>query len=85
MTKQEAIKEFVNREFAVSEDTSVTVTDEGLLSGELQDVDDSTMQVTYSIFDRLGNVYKDNIPGYKLEDEIVALVERLEKTGADNC
>ena len=85
MTKQETIQEFIDRGFAVSEDTSVTVTDEGLLSGELQDVDDSTMQVTYSIFDRLGNVYKDNIPGDKLEDEIVALVERLEKTGADNC
>lgn len=85
MTKQETIQEFIDRGFAVSEDTSVTVTDEGLLSGELQDVDDNTMQVTYSIFDRLGNVYKDNIPGDKLEDEIVALVERLEKTGADNC
>lgn len=85
MTKQETIQEFIDRGFAVSEDTSVTVTDESLLSGELQDVDDNTMQVTYSIFDRLGNVYKDNIPGDKLEDEIVALVERLEKTGADNC
>lgn len=82
MTTKEAVKEFIKQEYAVSEDTSLTITDDGLLTGEMDLVDVNTAVVTYSIFDRNGDVYMSGINAEDLYDEIVKLMEQLENRGA---
>lgn len=83
MTTKEAVKEFIKQEYAVSEDTSLTITDDGLLNGETDLVDDNTAVVTYSIFDRNGDVYKLGINAEDLYDEIVKLMEQLKTREAE--
>lgn len=83
MTTKEAVKEFIKQEYAVSEDTSLTITDDGLLNGETDLVDDNTAVVTYSIFDRNGDVYKLGINAEDLYDEIVKLTEQLKAREAE--
>ena len=83
MTTKEAVKEFIKQEYAVSEDTSLTITDDGLLNGETDLVDDNTAVVTSSIFDRNGDVYKLGINAEDLYDEIVKLMEQLKAREAE--
>ena len=81
MTTKEAIKEFVEQEYAVSKDTSLTITDDGLLTGDMDLVDVNTAVVTYSIFDRNGDVHVSGINAEDLYDEIVRFMEQLENRG----
>ena len=83
MTTKEAVKEFIKQEYAVSEDTILTITDEGLLNWETDLVDYNTAVVTYSIFDRNGDVYKLGINAEDLYDEIVKLMEQLKAREAE--
>lgn len=83
MTTKEAVKEFIKQEYAVSKDTSLTITDDGLLTGDMDLVDDNTAVVTYSIFDRNGDVYKLGINAEDLYDEIVKLMEQLKAREAE--
>lgn len=59
------------------------ITDDGLLTGDMDLVDVNTAVVTYSIFDRNGDVYKLGINAEDLYDEIVKLMEQLKAQEAE--